>query len=356
LRHEASEGEAMQADTAAATPPRKRINLALQGGGAHGAFTWGVLDRLLEDGRLEIVGLCGTSAGAMNATALAYGLAKGGRAEARATLARFWGLLAERARWSPLQPTPLDRLLSVGDIDFSPGWLAWDTVSRLVSPYVANPTNYNPLAEVLDEVVDFDWLRRHHTVQLFLCATNVKSGKLRVFGRDEISAKAILASACLPFLFQAVEIDGEHYWDGGFMGNPPIFPLIYETDCEDVVIVQINPICVEEVPVSAPAIIDRMNELSFNSSLMREMRAIAFVQKLLAEHRLPRGPYKDLKIHTIEAEREMRQLGYSSKLNLDGEFLRWLFELGRAQAGAFLEADYDKVGVMSSTDIAGRFL
>ena len=335
---------------------RRRLNLALEGGGAHGAFTWGVLDRLLEDGRLEIVGLCGTSAGAMNATALAYGLAKGGRAEARATLARFWGLLAERARCSPLQPTPLDRLFSVGDIDFSPGWLAWDTVSRLVSPYVANPTNYNPLAEVLDEVVDFDWLRRHHTVQLFLCATNVKSGKLRVFGRDEISAKAILASACLPFLFQAVEIDGEHYWDGGFMGNPPIFPLIYETDCEDVVIVQINPICVEEVPVSAPAIIDRMNELSFNSSLMREMRAIAFVQKLLAEHRLPRGPYKDLKIHTIEAEREMRQLGYSSKLNLDGEFLRWLFELGRAQAGAFLEANYDKVGVMSSTDIAGRFL
>jgi NTE family protein len=356
LRHEASEGEAMQADTADAPSPRKRINLALQGGGAHGAFTWGVLDRLLEDGRLEIVGLCGTSAGAMNATALAYGLAKGGSAEARATLARFWGLLAERARWSPLRPTPLDRLISVGDIDFSPGWLAWDTVSRLVSPYVANPANHNPLAEVLAEVVDFGWLRRHHTVQLFVCATNVKSGKIRVFGRDEISAKAILASACLPFLFQAVEIDGEHYWDGGFMGNPPLFPLIYETDCEDVLVVQINPIRIEEVPMSAPAIIDRMNELSFNSSLMREMRAIAFVQKLLAEHHLPRGRYKDLKIHTVEAEREMRQLGYSSKLNVDGEFLRWLFDLGRARAGAFLEADYDKVGVMSSTDIAGRFL
>ncbi len=213
------------ADTAL-PPSRKQIDLALQGGGAHGAFTWGVLDRLLEDGRLEIAGICGTSAGAMNAVALAYGLAKGGAAEARATLARFWGLLAERARWSLLRPTPLDRLVSVGNIDFSPGWLVWDTVSRLVSPYVANPANYNPLAEVLDEVVDFGWLRRHPTVQLFVCATNVKSGKLRVFGRDEISAKAILASACLPFLFQAVEIDGEHYWDGGFTGNPPLFPLI----------------------------------------------------------------------------------------------------------------------------------
>ena len=146
----------------------------------------------------------------MNAAALAYGFAKGGPAEARATLARFWGLVAEHARWSPLQPTSLDRLVSIGDIDFSPGWLFWDTVSRLVSPYVANPTNYNPLAEVLDEVIDFDWLRQHHTVQLFVSATNVRTGKIRVFSGSEISAKAIMASACLPFLYQAVEIDGEH--------------------------------------------------------------------------------------------------------------------------------------------------
>jgi NTE family protein len=338
------------------SPARKRINLALQGGGAHGAFTWGVLDRLLEDGRLEIAGICGTSAGAMNATALAYGLARGGPAEARAVLARFWALVAERARFSPIQPTPLDRLVSVGDMNFSPGWLFYDTLSRMVSPYVANPANYNPLAEVLDEIIDFAWLRQHNNVQLFVCATNVRTGKIKVFGCSEISAAAVMASACLPFLYRAVEVDGEHYWDGGFMGNPPIFPLIYETDCEDVVIVQINPIAVDEVPMTAQAIVDRMNELSFNSSLMREMRAIAFVQKLLAEQRVPRGRYKDVKIHTVEAEEAMRQLGYSSKLNASADFLRWLFELGRERAGLFLDAHYEKIGIESSTDIAKLFL
>ena len=339
-----------------APPARPRVNLALQGGGAHGAFTWGVLDRLLEDGGVEVAGICGTSAGAMNGVAVAYGLARGGPAEARAVLARFWGQVSERARFSPLQPTPLDRMLSIGDMDFSPGWLFWDAVSRAVSPYVANPANYNPLAEVLDDVIDFAWLREHHTVPLFVCATNVKTGKIRVFDREAISAKAILASACLPFLYKAVEIDGEYYWDGGFMGNPPLYPLIYETDCEDVLIVQINPINVDQVPTTAPAIIDRMNELSFNSSLMREMRAIAFVKKLLAEERVPRGRYKDLRIHTVDAEAELGELGYSSKLNADQDFLRWLFELGRARASAFLEAHRAKIGVESSTDIAAKFL
>ena len=339
-----------------APPARPRVNLALQGGGAHGAFTWGVLDRLLEDGGVEVAGICGTSAGAMNGVAVAYGLARGGPAEARAVLARFWGQVSERARFSPLQPTPLDRMLSIGDMDFSPGWLFWDAVSRAVSPYVANPANYNPLAEVLDDVIDFAWLREHHTVPLFVCATNVKTGKIRVFDRDAISTKAILASACLPFLYKAVEIDGEYYWDGGFMGNPPLYPLIYETDCEDVLIVQINPINVDQVPTTAPAIIDRMNELSFNSSLMREMRAIAFVKKLLAEERVPRGRYKDLRIHTVDAEAELGELGYSSKLNADQDFLRWLFELGRARASAFLEAHRAKIGVESSTDIAAKFL
>lgn len=335
--------------------PRKRISLALQGGGAHGAFTWGVLDRLLEDGRLEVAGISGTSAGAMNAAALAYGLAKGGPEGARDILRRFWLAVAERARLSPFRPTPLDRLLSRGDMDFSPGWQLYDALSRMVSPYLANPANYNPLAEILDEFVDFAWLRANCPIKLFICATNVRNGKIRVFAGEEVSAKAILASACLPFLFQAVEIDGEHYWDGGFMGNPPIFPLIYETDCEDVLIVQINPIVIDEVPMSAQAIIDRMNELSFNSSLMREMRAISFVQKLLAEHRLPQGRYKDVKVHTIDAEEEMRRLGYSSKLNADRDFLTWLFELGRARASAFLAAHFDRIGVASTADMA-RFL
>ena len=335
---------------------RPRINLALQGGGAHGAFTWGVLDRLLEDGGIDIAAVCGTSAGAMNGAALVYGLARGGPLEARRILARFWGEVAERARFSPLQPTPLDRVLSIGDMDFSPGWLAWDTISRALSPYLANPANYNPLAEVLDDLIDFAWLRRHHPIPLFACATNVKTGKIRVFRGREITAKAILASACLPMLYQAVEIDGEYFWDGGFMGNPPLYPLIYETDCEDVLIVQINPINTTEVPTTAPEILDRMNELSFNSSLMREMRAIAFVKKLLDQERVPRGRYKDLRIHTIDAEAQMRELGYSSKLNADAKFLHWLFELGRERAALFLHEHRAKIGHESSTDIVERFL
>ena len=341
------------AEAAAARP---RVSLALQGGGAHGAFTWGVLDRLLEDGRIEIEGVCGTSAGAMNGVALAYGLARGGPAEARATLDRFWQLVAHRARYSPFQPTLLDRALSIGNMDFSPGWQFYDSLSRMVSPYLANPANYNPLAEVLDELIDFAWLRDHYTLQLFVCATNVKSGKIHVFSGEEISCKAVMASACLPFLYQAVEIDGQHYGDGGFMGNPPLFPLIYHTECEDIIIVQVNPLEIDEVPTTATAIIDRMNELSFNSSLMREMRAIAFVQKLVAQDRVDRGRYKAVKIHAIEAEAEMRRLGYSSKLNATESFLRWLFELGRERASRFLEDHLDKIGRESSADIAGKFL
>ena len=343
----------MPAPAAAARP---RVSLALQGGGAHGAFTWGVLDRLLEDGRVEIEGICGTSAGAMNGVALAYGLARGGPAEARAVLRRFWRAVADRARYSPFQPTLLDRALSVGNMDFSPGWQFYDAMSRMVSPYLANPTNYNPLAEVLDELIDFAWLREHYSIQLFVCATNVKSGKIHVFSGDEISAKAVMASACLPFLYQAVEINGNYFWDGGFMGNPPLFPLIYHTESEDIIIVQVNPIEIDEVPTSATAIIDRMNELSFNSALVREMRAIAFVQKLVEQNRVDRDRYKAVKIHAIEAEAAMRKLGYSSKLNATERFLEWLFELGRERAAQFLEAHLDKIGRESSADIAGKFL
>lgn len=341
---------------AEAAPPRKRVNLALQGGGAHGAFTWGVLDRLLEDGRIEVAGVCGTSAGAMNGAALVYGLSRGGPEEARRTLTAFWGEVARRAAWSPLRPSPLDRLVSRGDMDFSPGWLWFDAFSRVVSPYVTNPLNRNPLVEVLEDAVDFAWLRGNFAVPLFVCATNVLTGRIRVFSCAEISAKAVMASACLPFMFQAVEIDGEHFWDGGFMGNPPLFPLIYETDCEDILVVQINPVAIKKVPVTAQEIMDRTNELSFNSSLMREVRAIAFVQKLLAEHRVPRGRYKDVRLHTVGAEAELATLGYSSKLNADAGFLRWLFDLGREKAGAFLDGRLDKVGRESSADLAAEFL
>ena len=208
----------------------RKINLGLQGGGAHGAFTWGVLDRLFEDGRLDIEGIVGTSAGAMNAAVLATGLCRGGNEGARERLSAFWQATSEASRRGPIQPSPLDRWLSTGNLDFSPSWHFFDNLSRIVSPYQSNPLNYNPLRNILNGILDLEAIRSEEEVKLFLCATNVKTGRIKVFQGEELSIDAVLASACLPFLYQAVEIDGEHYWDGGYMGNPPIFPLIYHTD------------------------------------------------------------------------------------------------------------------------------
>ena len=219
-----------------------------------------------------------------------------------------------------------------------------------------NPAAINPLRSLLLEVVDFDLLRHTRAVELFLCATNVKTSRIKVFDHAEITVDAVLASACLPFLFQAIEIDGEFYWDGGYMGNPPIFPLIYHTDCSDVLIVQINPIVIDDVPMRAQEILDRMNELAFNSSLMREMRAIHFVGKLLQKHALDETSYKQLRIHTIDAEREMAPLSMSSKLNADRRFLHHLFDLGRTRADLFVRDHLDDVGRRSTTDIVEKFL
>ncbi len=332
----------------------KSINLALQGGGAHGAFTWGVLDALLARDDLVIDGISGTSAGAMNAAVVAYGLAKGGNRGARETLAAFWHAVGEAARFSPLQPSALDRWLGPGNMETSPGWLAFDAVSRMVSPYQFNPLAMNPLADLLTGVVDFAWLAEqcaHDVVKLFLCASNVKTGKIKVFRPEEISCQAVLASACLPFLFQAVEIDGEHYWDGGYMGNPPIFPLIYGTASHDVVIVRLNPIAIDRVPTSPREIADRVNTLSFNSSLMREMRAIAFVTRLIDDGHLELDRYKRLNIHSIDAEDVFSDLGVSSKLNAQPEFLDYLFQLGRGRGEAWLSAHAHSIGVESSVDL-----
>ena len=336
-----------------ATP--KRLNIALQGGGSHGAYAWGVVERLLEED-IEITGLCGTSAGAMNATVTAYGLAKGGRSGARDALAMFWKRIADVSRAGPLQPSFLDRLAGNGTLDFSPGWMLLDSLSRLASPYQLNPMNFNPLRDVLLESVDFDLLRQQTVVKLFVCASNVMTGRHRVFRETEMSVDAVLASACLPFLFQAVQVDGEHYWDGGYMGNPPLYPLFYHTDTPDVLIVQINPINIREVPTTAQAIIDRINTLSFNSSLMREMRAINFVTKLIDKGIDDDGRLRRVFIHTIDAEDHLGRLGASSKLNADWGFLQELRAVGRAKADAFLRDHFDKIGVRSSTDIEAKFL
>jgi NTE family protein len=337
---------------------QKTVNLALQGGGSHGAFAWGVLDRLLEDERIEVEGITATSAGAMNATVAAYGLAIGGRAGAKRTLAEFWNRISEAAASSVLQPSIFDRMMNNRTLENSPAFVFFDMMTRLFSPYQFNPFNFNPLRDVLEATVDFDRLRKENPVKLFLCATNIRSGKVRIFRNHEITASAVLASGCLPFIFQAVEIDGEAYWDGGYMGNPAIYPLIYHCQSPDVVIVHINPIYREEIPRSAAHILNRLNEISFNSSLMREMRAIAFVTKLLDSGGIVDKDkmLKQVLVHSIEAEAFMRDLSVSSKLNADWEFLTRLRNVGRERADQWLTANFEQLGVNSTVDIQDRYL
>ncbi len=334
----------------------KCINLALQGGGAHGAFTWGVLDRLLEDDGIAVEGISGTSAGALNGAVLAYGLTTGGRAAARELLGRLWDRISALAALSPLQPSPVDRFFSLGRMDFSPAYWMLDLMSRVSSPYVYNAFNLNPVRNVLEELIDFEVLRRCEEVKLFVSATNVLRGRVKVFGLEEISLEAVLASTCLPFLHQAVEIDGEAYWDGGYMGNPAIYPLIYDTECRDVLLVQINPINIDEVPQTASEILDRLNTLTFNSGLMREMRAIHFVSKLIDGGFDDGGRLRRMLIHVIQDEEAMQELGLSSKLNADRQFLDHLFDTGRASADAWLSRHRDSIGVRDTVDLAEMFL
>jgi NTE family protein len=336
---------------------RKQIKLALQGGGSHGAFTWGVIDRLLEHGGFEVEGVVGTSAGAVNAAVLAYGLAVGGVDGGRERLSDFWHRASATGRMGPLQPTLLDKLFSAGNMNFSPLWYLHDLLSKIFSPYEINPGNFNPLRDLLLNVIDFDGLHAcQNGPELFVCATNVLNGRLRVFRRPEITADSIMASAALPYLFQAVEIDGEHYWDGGYCGNPPIFPLIYMGGVRDILIVQINPINIPKVPKTARAILDHAATLSFNSSLMREMRVIKFIQDLIDRGELDGAKHMRTLIHTIDAEQELAAFDVSSKFNLDIGFLRHLFTLGRAKADVFIEAHYNDIGIRSSTDINAKFL
>jgi NTE family protein len=335
----------------------RTINLALQGGGAHGAFTWGVLDRLLDEENLSFEGVVATSAGAMNASVLAYGLAEGGRRGAQKALTNFWRRVSHAASFSPLQPSLLDRLTGSKALEFSPAFLMLDMVTRLMSPYQFNPLNFNPLKNVLEQSIDLDAVRMSRCpLKVSICATNVRTGKVKVFGNDELSIDAIMASACLPFLFQAVEIDGEAYWDGGYMGNPAIFPLIYGCEAPDVLIVHINPIERPELPRTAIEILNRINEISFNSSLLREMRAIAFVTQLIDSEAGKSLELKRIFVHGIADDEIMRKLGVSSKLNADWAMLTDLRDRGRERATEWLEANYDQIGQRSTVDIRDRYL
>lgn len=322
----------------------RQINLALQGGGSHGAFTWGVLDRLLEDGRLKFAAVSGTSAGAMNAVALADGWARGGPDGARERLRAFWRAVASKGRFSPVQRMPWDIFLGNWSIENSPGFLWFDAVSRVFSPYTANPLNINPLRDVVEREINFDNLRAPNAIKVFVSATNVETGQPRIFSGGEISADAVMASACLPQVFRAVEIDGVPYWDGGYGGNPAIAPFYGANYVEDVLLVQINPVIREGTPKSANEIQNRVDEITFNSALLRELLIVEGVNTMIAAGQKPPGNLRGLLMHRIDADEAFKDLSASSKLNAEWAFLEYLHGLGRQAAGDWLEENYDAIG------------
>ena len=342
---------ATEASDNPATPDRTpvAVDLALQGGGAHGAFTWGVLDRLLEEPWLTIDGISGTSAGAMNAAVMAAGHSAGGAEAARAALAGFWRRVSEAALLSPFRRGPLDVLLGRWTLDYSPMFLAMDLASRLFSPYDLNPGGLNPLRDVLAECVDAGRLARA-PIKLFITATNVRTGRGRVFRNQEITPDVLLASACLPTMFQAVEIDGEPYWDGGYSGNPTMTPLIRECHASDTIIVPINPVERPGTPRSARDILNRLNEISFNSATIKELRMIALLRRVADPGAGEGAAWANMRIHRIRND-EMVELGYSSKLNAEWDFLSMLRDRGRTAAAAFLAEHAEDFGQRSTLDL-----
>ncbi len=327
------------------------IDLALQGGGAHGAFTWGVLDRLLDESRLRIDGISGTSAGAMNAAVLTFGMAKGGAEGAREALAVFWRKVSEAALMSPLRRTPLDILFGRWTLDYSPAFIAMDLASRLFSPYDLSLGNYNPLRDILAECIDFSLLASS-PIKLFITATNVRTGRGRVFRNAEITPDVLLASACLPTMFQAVEIDGEAYWDGGYSGNPTLTPLVRDCHASDTIIVPINPIERPGTPRSARDIMNRLNEISFNASTIKELRMIALLRQVADPGTGEGATWAGMRVHRIKND-GMADLGYSSKLNAEWDFLSMLRDRGRGAADTFLGEHGQDLGRRSTMDLDG---
>jgi NTE family protein len=332
---------------------QKVVNLALQGGGSHGAFTWGVLDRLLEEERLSFEGISASSAGSVNAVVLAHGLAVGGREEAQNAMRLFWKRMSETTSHGVLQPLWVDKMNGKFGLEHSPGYLFMNALMYFTSPSLYNPLNHNPIRSVLEEIIDFDRLRRQPVIKLFLCATNVRTGKVKVFKSEEIGPNQVLASTCLPLLMHSVEIDDEVYWDGGFAGSPVIFPLVYECETRDIVMVHLTPAERPEIPTASHAIMNRMQEIGFNSALIREMRAVAFVTKLIDEGRLADG--KRMLTHVIEAEDVIRELPGSSRLNNEWGFLCHLHEVGRARAGEWLAANFSHLGKKATVDLDAKY-
>ena len=325
------------------------VDLALQGGGAHGAFSWGVLDRLLEEPWLQLDGISGTSAGAMNAVVLADGYMRGGAQGARTGLEGFWNKVSRAALLSPFKRGPLDMLMGRWTLDSSPVFIAMDLMARLFSPYDLNPGGVNPLHYILAECVDFS-LIAHSPIKLFVTATNVRTGRGHVFRNADLTPEVLLASACLPTLFQAIEIDGDAYWDGGFAGNPTISPLVLECTSRDTILVPINPIERPGLPRGAREILDRVNEVSFNAVTLKELKMIALMRKVADPGRTEGARWADMRVHMVRNP-IMTELGYSSKLNAEWAFLSMLRDEGRRAAETFLAENSADLGKRSSVHL-----
>jgi NTE family protein len=322
----------------------KKIDVALQGGGAHGAYSWGVIDRLLDEPRIEIDGICGTSAGAMNGVCTIYGINKGGRNLAKHLLVKFWHRVSEAGKLSALQPTWFDKFMSPGNMDYSPSYKFFSVASENLAPNQFNPLGINPLEKILNELIDFEELHKMSPPKLFVCATNVKTCEPKIFGPSEITSKAIMASACLPYMYAAVEIAGEYYWDGGYMGNPPLSPLTRHTQStDDILLIQVNPFTINFVPGNIDEIKDRVNEISFNSSLALEIKHMEFINGLVEKGITLDGKLKKINLHRISADNSLRDLNLSSKLNTSWDFLMHLKDLGYKACDKWIETNYDNI-------------
>lgn len=330
---------------------KKKINLALQGGGAHGAFTWGILDKFLELDLFTIEGISATSAGSMNAVILAQGMLQGGNKKARELLHSFWHAMSDYSKLTGLSTqTPVDFFLGPF-LKMPINFYYYSTLINMLSPYEFNPFNFHPIREVLTKLVDIEKIKKESDIKLFICATNVQTGKIGIFKENSLSIEAVLASACLPKLFQAVEVEGEYYWDGGYLGNPAIFPLIYNTVSSDIIILHVVPIARETVPTTVSEIDARLREISFNSSLMREMRAIAFVTKIIQQDWLKpeyAARLKKLNMHCLRADHALQQFPLASVLIPDWDFLLNLRDLGREAAEVWLKDNYSAIGERST--------
>jgi NTE family protein len=343
-------------NNSSSTPKQKKVVVALQGGGSHGAFTWGVLDALLEKKDFFIEGISGTSAGAMNAVAATQGLLQNGNKGAQQMLQAYWEKIGEKGRKSPLQFSPLDKAVKHFDMSNNPVFKMMQSIGGMFSPYQLNPKNVHPMRDVVEGLFDFKLLQEAQERKVFLCATHIATGKLKIFTGKELTSDAVLASACVPSLFQAIEVNGEFYWDGGFIGNPAIYPLLYNCDAVDVIVIQIRRVHDHVIPRTVHDINNRLGEITQNACLTREMRSIAYITKLIEDGVIPKGRVKHLHMHLIRDDEFFGTLDRSSGFSADPDFLAYLRDAGRRCGEKWIKEHYNNIGVRTTANLGDDFV